>query len=83
MDPLLARIPLEWPRRFVELPPEEQAWRGRVFLVAYIASGAGGGGHIAFAWNVAFTPNREASEVNRRFVEEIGDDAIREGLDNI
>jgi len=83
MDPLLARIPLEWPRRFVELPPEEQAWRGRVFLVAYIVTGGRRGGHIAFAWSVAFTPNREASEDNRRLVEEIGDDAIREGLDNM
>jgi hypothetical protein len=76
MDPLLARIPLEWPWAFTSLPPAERSWRGRVFLVVWIWSGS-----APFAWSVALTRNAEAATDNRVFVEELGDAALLEALD--
>jgi hypothetical protein len=76
IDPLLARIPPDWPWRFCRLPAAERSWRGRVFLVVWIWSGS-----LPFAWSVALTQNPEAVSDNRQFVEELGDAAIIEGLD--
>lgn len=75
MDPLLARIPPEWPRSFTSLPAEERSWRGRVFLVVWIWSGS-----VPFAWFVALRREPDVAADNRAFVEELGDAAIWEAL---
>ena len=36
-DPILALLPEDVPFSFHAMPPEEQAWRGRYFLVAWSA----------------------------------------------
>lgn len=36
-DPLLALLPDEIPAAFLARPPEEQAWRGRYFLMVWAA----------------------------------------------
>ena len=37
-DPVLGLIPKEIPDAFLALPPAEQAWRGRFFLIAFSAT---------------------------------------------
>lgn len=46
-DPVLGLL-REVPKSFVRLPPEEQAWRGRLWLALF-----GSGQEIAYAWGVA------------------------------
>jgi hypothetical protein len=75
IDPLLARIPLDWPWSFTALPPDERSWRGRVFLAVWIWSGS-----APFAWSVALNRDAAIAADNRRFVEELGDAAIFEAL---
>ncbi len=76
-DPLLHRIPEEWPQAFLHLPWAEQRWRGRVFLVVYVLTGG-----QAFAWSVALSRDPEACRDNQDLVAELGDEAIAEGLDH-
>ena len=47
-DPLLQLLPSEPPWSFLDLPPAEQAWRGRVFLMTWSM-----GGTTVFSWSVA------------------------------
>lgn len=75
IDPMLAHIPPEWPWSFAALPPAEMNWRGRVFLVVWIWSES-----APFAWSVALNHDPEVGLQNRRFVDELGDDAILEAL---
>jgi hypothetical protein len=83
-DPLLRRLPGEIPIAFRRLAPDEQSWRGRVFLVTYIlCDGPSSGARTAFAWHVALTADPESCADNRRLVAEIGDASIAEGLDHI
>jgi hypothetical protein len=58
-----------------ELSFEEQAWRGRAFLIAYIVTG-----HEAFAWSLALTRDPVAAENNRLDVLYTKDEVIVEGL---
>ena len=47
-DPLLQLLPSEPPWSFLDLSREEQAWRGRVFLMTWSM-----GGTTVFSWSVA------------------------------
>ena len=47
-DPILQLLPSEPPWSFLGLPPAEQAWRGRVFLMTWAM-----GGTAVFSWSVA------------------------------
>ena len=83
-DPLIHRIPGEWPQAFLRLPWSEQRWRGRLYLVTYVlVSGARSGGLSAYAWSVAMNQDPRVCAENRAFVEDLGDDVIVEGLDNL
>jgi hypothetical protein len=72
------------PLAYRRLDRRQKHWRGRVFLVTYIlCDGPSSGARTAFAWHVAMTEEPQASADNRRLVDEIGDDAIAEGLDHL
>lgn len=47
-DPVLGLLPEDVPLPFLTMPPEEQAWRGRYYLVAWAA-----GYEIGYAWWLA------------------------------
>jgi hypothetical protein len=53
-DPVLRLLPHDddLPRTFLHLQPEEQAWRGRFFAVAWLLTG-----HEAYAWALALAPD--------------------------
>ncbi|HEY5484620.1 MAG TPA: hypothetical protein VIK31_12590 [Propionibacteriaceae bacterium] len=74
-DPMLAMLPSEPPWGFQRLPREEQAWRGRAFLIAYVVTGS-----EAFAWSLALTRDAVAAENNRLDVLHTRDDVIVQGL---
>jgi hypothetical protein len=77
-DPLLHRIPGEWPQAFLRLPWSEQRWRGRAFRIAYVV-----GGSVPFAWSVALNRDPEVTTDNQAAVAEFADEEIAEGLDSI
>jgi hypothetical protein len=58
-DPMLALLPAELPLAFQRLPREEQAWRGRCFLIAYVMTNGG----ALLSWSIALnTDPRHAVE---------------------
>jgi hypothetical protein len=74
-DRMLALLPSEPPRGFQRLPRDEQAWRGRAFLIAYIQTD-----HIPFSWSLALTRDPVAAENNRLDVLHTRDEVIVQGL---
>lgn len=72
---MLALLPPEPPWGFQRLPREEQAWRGRAFLIAYIQTD-----HIPFSWSLALTRDPAAAENNRLDVLHTRDEVIVPGL---
>ena len=68
-DPLLQLLPDEVPIAFLALPPEEQAWRGRYFLMVWAADFPE---HYAWAHAMQET---DAAEV-KKLVESIEDQNI-------
>ncbi len=74
-DPMLALLPAELPYSFQSLPREEQAWRGRAFLIAFVMTD-----NEAFSWSLALTRDPVAAENNKMDVEHTGDEAIVQGL---
>jgi hypothetical protein len=70
-DPLLRLLPAEMPLAFLALPPEEQAWRGRYFLMVWAADFPE---HYAWAHAMQLT---HAAEV-KKLVESIDDRDIVE-----
>lgn len=77
-DPLIHRIPGDWPQAFLRLPYSEQRWRGRVVLIAYIL-----GGSLPFAWSMALNADPTVSADNRAAAAEVSDATIAEGLDHL
>lgn len=77
-DPLLRRIPGEWPQAFHRLSVEERAWRGRAFLVVYVLTGS-----LPFAWAYALDDDPDHVAECRAVVATIPDAAIRDGLDSL
>lgn len=72
-DPVLRLIPTEgMPDSFRVMPEEEQAWRGRYFLMTWVLSH-----HTAYAWSIALA---EPEETGKATVAGIEDDAILAGL---
>ena len=74
-DPMLALLPPEPPWAFQRLPREEQAWRGRAFLIALVMTD-----NEAFSWSVALTRDPVAAENNRLDVLHTRDEVIGQGL---
>ena len=74
-DPMLALLPSEPPWGFQRLPREEQAWRGRAFLIALVMTD-----NEAFAWNLALTRDPVTGENNRLDVLHTRDEVIVQGL---
>lgn len=74
-DPMLALLPPEPPWGFQRLPPEERAWRGRVFLIAFVMTD-----NEAFSWSLALTRDPVAAENNRLDVLHTRDEVIVRGL---
>ena len=74
-DPMLALLPPEPPWGFQRLPREEQAWRGRAFLIALVMTD-----NEAFAWNLALTRDPVTGENNRLDVLHTKDEVIVQGL---
>ena len=68
-DPMLALLPPEPPWGFQRLPREEQAWRGRLFLLAYVHSN-----NVAFSWAMAMDPNPAVQQANKDLVASYPDD---------
>jgi hypothetical protein len=61
------------PRTFLHLQPEEQAWRGRFFAVAWLLTG-----HEAYAWSLALAP--DSNGVSRRMMMSASDQQILNDL---
>jgi len=74
-DPMLALLPAEVPLAFQRLLREEQAWRGRAFLIAFVMTDS-----EAFSWNLALTRDPVAAENNRLDVLHTRDEVIVQGL---
>ena len=74
-DPMLALLPPEPPWMFQRLRREEQAWRGRAFLIAFVMTD-----NEAFSWSLALTRNPAAAENNRLDVLHTRDEVIVQGL---
>jgi hypothetical protein len=74
-DPMLALLPSEPPWALQRLPWEEQRWRGRAFLIAFVMTD-----NEAFSWNLALTPDPVAAENNRLDVLHTKDEVILHGL---
>jgi hypothetical protein len=74
-DPMLALLPPEPPWDFQRLPRQEQAWRGRAFLIAFVMTD-----NAAFSWNLALTRDPVAAENNRLDVLHTWDEVIVQGL---
>lgn len=74
-DPMLALLPPEPPWGFQRLSREEQAWRGRAFLIALVMTD-----NEAFSWNLALTRDPVAAENNRQDVHHTRDEVIVQGL---
>lgn len=74
-DPMLALLPPEPPWVFQSLPREEQAWRGRLFLIAYVMTD-----HVPYSW--AFALNNEPTHVaeSKLIVAGTADEVIVQGL---
>ena len=77
-DPMLALLPPEPPWRFQRLPREEQAWRGRAFLIALVMTD-----NEAFSWSLALTRDPVAAENNRLDVLHTRDEVIVQGLHDL
>jgi hypothetical protein len=71
-NPLLALLPDEIPSAFLALPPEEEAWRGRYFLMVWAADFP-----EHFAWAAAMVNGTEATET-KALVESVDDAHIVE-----
>ena len=74
-DPMLALLPAEPPWGFQRLPREEQRWRGRAFLIAFVMTD-----NEAFSWSLALTRDPVAAENNRLDVLHTRDEVIGQGL---
>jgi hypothetical protein len=74
-DPMLALLPSEPPWAFQRLPREEQAWRGRALLIAFVVTD-----NEAFSWSLALTRDPVAAENNRMDVLQTRDEVIVQGL---
>ncbi|MDP9270150.1 MAG: hypothetical protein M3P14_04125 [Chloroflexota bacterium] len=70
-DHVLALLPddEDLPRAFGLLPAEEQAWRGRLFLIYWLLHRNEG-----YAWSIALSPG--VPEDARQAVSEVGDQQI-------
>ena len=77
-DPMLALLPPELPMVFQALPREEQAWRGRTFLMSYLMMD-----NVVFSW--AFALNNEPTHVAecKAIVAETRDEVIVKGLHDL
>jgi hypothetical protein len=73
-DPILAMLPDERPSAFDRLPPQEQMWRGRVFLMFFTISGGG----VPYSWWQALRPDEDGSV--EAFVATVPDEQIVGGL---
>jgi hypothetical protein len=73
-DPMLALLPSEPPWDFQRMPREEQAWRGRAFLIALVMTD-----NEAFSWSLALTRDPVAAENNRLDVLHTRDGVIVRG----
>lgn len=74
-DPMLALLPPEVPLAFQRLPRDEQAWRGRAFLIAFVMTD-----NAAFSWSLALTRDPVAAANNKQDVDNTRDEVIVEGL---
>jgi hypothetical protein len=77
-DPMLALLPPAPPWGFQRLPQEEQAWRGRAFLIAFVMTD-----NEAFSWSLALTRDPVAAENNRLNVLYTRDEVIVQGLHDL
>ena len=71
----LSLLPDELPFTFTELPAEERAWRGRLFLMVWILYG-----HKAYSWWVALASDRDWESNMRQVVSEASDDFLAEAF---
>lgn len=71
-DPVLRLLPDEVPPSFLALPPEEQAWRGRYFLMTWALHEQ----HAAFAWSAALANSPEHVKEAKLVVSEVRDEDI-------
>jgi hypothetical protein len=72
---VLALLPDELPFTFQSLPPAEQAWRGRLFLMVWILYG-----HQAYSWSMALASGHEWEADMRRTVAETSDEYLAEAF---
>ncbi|TAL06503.1 MAG: hypothetical protein EPO00_10950 [Chloroflexota bacterium] len=76
VDALVRRLASAGPRGFRDYPGEEQAWRGRLALMAVCA-----GASPAYAWAIALAPDVGGSDVEgQRAVADVSDDDLAEAL---
>lgn len=71
---VLRLLPEERPAAYTNLPPDEQAWRGRYFLMVYAMDAS-----EEFAWANALN-DREGDAANKALVERTPDFQIVEAL---
>ena len=76
-DPILALLPDDddLPFSFRRLAPEEQAWRGRLFLMTWVISG-----HEAFSWSTALGDFEPHNTESRALVASVSDERLIEEL---
>jgi hypothetical protein len=72
---ILCLLPDELPHTFLLMPYEEQRWRGRVFLMAWVIFG-----HEAYSWFAAFGNEPEYVSNLKAQLETIPDERIAEAF---
>lgn len=77
-DPVLRLLPGEPPETFLALPPDEQAWRGRFFLMAWILTR-----NEPFSWDAALADDPDLNRQNRELVAATPDERILAELRHI
>ena len=75
-DPVLWLLPDDVPAAFLRLSPDEQAWRGRMFLMTWILAGQ----HIQYAWWAAMNDDPLRPGVEKAAVLQADDRLIIEGV---
>lgn len=73
---VLSLLPDEVPLTFHSLPPAEQDWRGRLFLMVWILFG-----HEAYSWSMALAADPEWDAQMRQVVAETPDEYLFEVFD--
>ena len=75
-DPVLRLLPAQVPDTFLLLSAEEQAWRGRYFLMAWVLNGQ----NVEHAWWAALADDPDHNREAKAAVENSFDEAIIEGV---